>query len=52
MRHVLAVLILGVTLTLAASTAFAEQSISGFNVSSYSGCQAFYRALQPSHDVK
>jgi len=40
MRHVLAVLIVGITLALTASAAFADQWINGYNVSTYSGCQA------------
>jgi hypothetical protein len=51
MRHVLAVLILGATLTLAVSTAFADQWINGFNVSTYSGCQAWHQS-QYVHEGK
>jgi len=40
MRHILAVLLLGATLTLAASAAFADQWVNGYDVSTYQGCQA------------
>jgi len=43
MRHIIAVLVLGATLALTASTAFADTVINGYNLSTYAGCQAWYQ---------
>jgi len=44
MRHIIAVLVLGATLALIASTAFANMVIDGYDVSTYVGCQAWHQS--------